>query len=146
MSRSRQLSGGGGVWPRRRLLQTSIPLGAAALAAACGGSGGGGGNDSGARDDQGTVTTGGRTAAQSGAVPKIQPGHYERRLAASQEELDAKTTAKRGGTYKFRYLEPPHFDAAKGYSCTIYDTHELVYNKAIRARLGPQADPLDVVP
>ncbi len=139
MSQSGQQNGSGKGWPRRRLLQTSIPLGAAAIVAACGGSGGS--KDSVQRDDQGTVTAGGKTAAQAGAVPKIVPGHYERRLAASQEEINAATTVKRGGTYKFRYLDPPHFDAAKGYSCTIYDTHELVYNKAIRAKLGPAADP-----
>jgi ABC-type transport system substrate-binding protein len=79
-------------------------------------------------------------AAQAGAVDKIKPGHYQNKLGASQEELDIAKTVKRGGTLKFRYLDPPHFDPARGFSCTIFDTASLVYNKLIRERLGPQAD------
>jgi len=88
----------------------------------------------------GSPTTGGKAAGQAGAADKIAAGHYEKVLAASKEELNAAQNAKRGGTLKVQYLDPPHFDIALSYSCTLYDTHELVYNKAIRAKLGPQAD------
>lgn len=127
----------------RRAVLRAGALGAAGLSAAwiaaCGGSGGKkGGTDSGSAGD---ATTGGQVAQQSGAVAKIAPGHYEKQLAASQEELNAATTAKRGGVIKMRYLDPPHFDASKAFSCTLYETHEMVYNKAIRAKLGAKADP-----
>src|SRR6266540_370378 len=79
-------------------------------------------------------------AAQAGAVDKIKPGHYFKNLAASQEELNIAQSVKRGGTLKFLYLDPPHFDQARGYSCTIFDTSSLVYNKLLRARMGAQAD------
>lgn len=111
--------------------------GAAAFAAACGGS-----KDKGEQQAGGEASTGGTVAGQSGAVAKIQPGHYEKQLAASQEELNAKETARRGGSIRFRYLDPPHFDAAAAYSCTLYDTHALVYNKVIRERGNAQADTL----
>jgi ABC-type transport system substrate-binding protein len=139
MAESRYAPGSGGRWPRRRLLKTGLPAGAAALLVACGGDGdkGGGSGEGGAASG----TTGGTVAAQSGAVATIQPGHYTEQLAASKEELDAATTVKRGGTVRFLYLDPPHFDASKGYSCTIFDTSSLVYNKAIRAKLGATADP-----
>ena len=128
---------------RRRLLGTSVTAGgAAAFLAACGGSGNNGEDSAGNQAaNTGAPSTGGQTAVQSGAVAKIQPGHYEKQLAASQEELDAAKTAKRGGTIKFRYLDPPHFDAARAFSCTVHETHELVYNRAIRAKQGAQADP-----
>ncbi len=131
---------------RRRLLATGLPAGVAALAIACGGSKSSKSDSgSGSGASGGTPSTGGKVAEQSGAVPKIAPGHYEKVLAASQEELNAATTVKRGGTMKMRYLDPPHFDAARAYSCTLYDTHEAVYNKAIRAQLGPKADPFKLV-
>ncbi len=129
--------------PRRRLLQTSLPISAVALAIACGGgsstkkSSSTGGNAAAG----GTPSTGGAVASQAGAVDVIKPGHYFKQLAASKEELNAATTAKRGGTFKFLYLDPPHFDPSQGFSCTIYDTMSLVYNKLARAKLGPQADP-----
>ncbi len=136
MRQASDRSGAGGGWPRRRLLQVGLPAGAAAFVIACGGS------SKSVKEDQASVpSTGGKVGGESGSVAKLTAGHYEKRLAASQEELDAAKNVKRGGTMKFRYLDPPHFDAAKGYSCTIYDTHELVYNKAIRAKLGPRADP-----
>lgn len=118
---------------RRQVLRAAT-LGGGLLAAAAFGCGG--------RDGSaGRGTTGGRTVAEAGSVEAIQPGHYERHLAASQEELNPAQYAKRGGTLRFQYLDPPHFDAALSYSCTLYDTHDLVCNKVLRARLGPQADP-----
>ncbi|HLZ71649.1 MAG TPA: ABC transporter substrate-binding protein [Dehalococcoidia bacterium] len=138
--------------PRRRILQTSVPIGAVALVAACGGSNNKKGSsapaNSGAPAAAGTAapaisaaTAGGTVAAQSGAVDKIKPGHYQNQLAASQEELNAAKSVKRGGTVKFRYLDPPHFDHTRGFSCTIYDTSSLVYNRLIREKLGPATDP-----
>lgn len=129
-------------WPRRRLLQTGLPAGAAALAIACGG---GKSSTSSTSPQQGTPSTGGTVVAKAGAVAKIAPGHYQKELAASQEELDVAKNVKRGGTLKFLYLDPPHFDAARGYSCTIFDTNTLVYNKVVKADLGPQADPFKLV-
>jgi peptide/nickel transport system substrate-binding protein len=140
MAQSRYAPGSQGRWPRRRLLKTSIPAGAAALLVACGGDS----KESSTADrtqESGIGSTGGTVAAQSGAVAKIAPGHYQKELAASQEELEPAKYVKRGGTMKFRYLDPPHFDAARGYSCTIYDTMSLTNNKAIRAKLGASADP-----
>lgn len=136
MAQSRYTPGAQGRWPRRRLLQTSIPAGAAAFLIACGGDG----NEQEA-SEAAAGQTGGTVAAQSGAVAKIAPGHYTEALAASQEELDPKQFAKRGGTVRMLYLDPPHFDASKGYSCTIFDTSSFVYNKAIKAKLGATADP-----
>jgi peptide/nickel transport system substrate-binding protein len=127
-------------WPRRRVLTIGLPAGAAAFLIACGG---GEKQPSAGQQPQagGIGSTGGRVSEQAGAVEKIVPGHYQKALAASQEELNAAQFAKRGGTVKFRYLDPPHFDAARGYSCTIWDTMSLTNNKAIRAKLGPLADP-----
>jgi len=132
-------------WPRRRLLRTGLPLGAAALLAACGG---GKTVRQEAPAGGGTPTTGGKVAGQAGAVAKIQPGHYEKQLAASQEELDIAKNVRRGGTLRARYLDPPHFDPARAYSCTIFHTASYVYNRLLKANLGPQADPfkLELVP
>ncbi|MFN8558467.1 MAG: ABC transporter substrate-binding protein [Dehalococcoidia bacterium] len=80
-------------------------------------------------------------ADKAGAVDKIKGGQYEKVLAASTEELNPAKFAKRGGTIVTRYLDPPHFDPGLSYSCTVYDTHDLASNKAIRAKLGSQADP-----
>jgi peptide/nickel transport system substrate-binding protein len=135
-SRASSMSGRQGRWPRRRLLTTSVPAGAAAFLIACGGD-----KDEQAASEEAAGRTGGTVAAQAGAVEKILPGHYTEALAASQEELNPAQFAKRGGTLLARYLDPPHFDASKGYSCTIYHTSSYVYNKAIRAALGATADP-----
>ena len=128
---------------RRRALKGALAAGTAAFIAACGGGSknesGGSSGSSGSSGGSGTPTTGGKVVEN--VVAKVTPGQYEKKIAASQEELDEAKTAKRGGTLKARYLEPPHFDAALNFSCTIYDTHELSYNKAIRAKLGPKADP-----
>jgi len=118
-------------------LQTSVPAGAAAFLIACGG-------DKSAEQEASEAAagqTGGTVAAQSGAVEKIAPGHYTEALGASKEELNPAQFAKRGGTVRMLYLDPPHFDASKGYSCTIFDTSSFVYNKAIKAKLGATADP-----
>lgn len=136
MSQRRYVPSSAGLWSRRRVVQTALPVGAAAIAIACGG-----GGKTARQETTGERTTGGMVATQVGGVAKIQGGHYEKRLAASQEELNAAQNVKRGGTLKFRYLDPPHFDPARGYSCTIYDTWDLVGNRAIRAKLGAQADP-----
>ncbi|MGD9891345.1 MAG: ABC transporter substrate-binding protein [Dehalococcoidia bacterium] len=134
--RAGSMSGRQGRWPRRRLLTTGIPAGAAAFLIACGGD-----QDEQAASEEAAGQTGGTVAAQSGAVEKLAPGHYTEELAASQEELNPAQFAKRGGTLLARYLDPPHFDQSKGYSCTIYHTSSYVYNKAIRASLGATADP-----
>src|SRR3712207_1643871 len=136
MAKSRYVSGSQARWPRRRLLKTSIPAGAAAFLIACGGDG-----DEQEASEAAAGQTGGTVAAQSGAVAKIVPGHYTQALAASQEELNPAQFAKPGGTVRMLYLDPPHFDASKGYSCTIFDTSSFVYNKAIRAKQGAAADP-----
>src|SRR5215831_9557840 len=117
MKRADYRVAGRGAWPRRRLLQFTLPVGAAALAIACGG---GKKESGGGASEQGTPTAGGTVAAQAGAFDKIKPGHYSWALAPSQEELDIAKTVKRGGTVKVLYLDPPHFDAARGYSCTIF--------------------------
>jgi peptide/nickel transport system substrate-binding protein len=119
------------------LLRTSIPAGAAAFLIACGGDK----SDDQEASEAAAGQTGGTVAAESGAVEKIAPGHYTEQLAASKEELNPAQFAKRGGTLLGRYLDPPHFDQSKGYSCTIYHTSGYVYNKAIRASLGASADP-----
>jgi peptide/nickel transport system substrate-binding protein len=141
----RYMAGRSGSITRRRVL-ASLPAGAAAFAIACGG--GSKESDSGSGASQGAPTTGGTVAAQSGAVDKIKPGHYSQALGASQEELDIGKNVKRGGTVKFLYLDPPHFDPARGYSCTIFDTASFVYNKVVKADLGAKADPfkLTIVP
>jgi peptide/nickel transport system substrate-binding protein len=127
---------------RRRLLQAGLPAGAAAFAIACGGSKDSGSTTGGSGSGSAsTPSTGGTVAAQAGAVDKIKPGHYTQNLAASQEEIDIAKTVKRGGTAKILYLDPPHFDFAKGYSCTLYDTGSLSYNKLLRAKMGANADP-----
>lgn len=119
---------------RRRQLLGAAALGSAGLAlAACGGGP--------KTSSSGTPTTGGREAAQSGAVEDIQPGHYERVLAPSRRELNPAQYVKRGGTLRFNYLDPPHFDIAATFSCTVYTTASLVYNRALRPKLGPAADP-----
>jgi len=123
--------------PRRKLLKAGLPAGAAAFIIACGGDS----EDGQSGGDQPAGQTGGTVAAQTGAVQKIAPGHYTEALAASQEELEPAKFAKRGGTVRMLYLDPPHFDPSKGYSCTIYDTSSFVYNKAIKAKLGATADP-----
>jgi ABC-type transport system substrate-binding protein len=43
------------------------------------------------------------------------------------------------------YLDPPHFDAARTYSCTVFDTSTFVYNKLIKADVGAQAEPFKLV-
>jgi peptide/nickel transport system substrate-binding protein len=122
---------------RRQILGTAAVGGAGLALAACGKP---------STTNTGAPTTGGKVGGQAGSVDKIAPGHYERSLPASKEELNAAQNAKRGGTAKILYLDPPHFDAALSYSCTLYATHELVYNKAIRAKLGPQSDPFKLEP
>ncbi len=78
-------------------------MGAAALMIACGGgdddkgSGSSAGSSSGSNQPS-AGTTGGTVVAQAGANAKVAAGHYFEKLAASQEELDAAKTAKRGGT------------------------------------------------
>jgi peptide/nickel transport system substrate-binding protein len=132
-----------GRWPRRRVIAAGVPTGAAALLLACGGQQQGG--SSGGSAPSAAGSTGGTVVAQAGAVDKIKPGHYFQALAPSQEEIDIAKNVKRGGTVRFLYLDPPHFDAARGYSCTIFDTSSLVYNKAIKADLGATADPFKLV-
>jgi len=89
----------------------------------------------------GTTTTGGKAGGGSGSVDDLAAGHYERVLGASKRELNPAQFAKRGGILKFNYLDPPHFDMALTFSCTIYDTYALVYNRALRPKLGATADP-----
>jgi peptide/nickel transport system substrate-binding protein len=130
MNESRYRLLGNRVSRRRAIGGVGLIAGAAAFAAACGG----GSQPSQPSQPQGQAGTGGQQAAQAGAVAKIAPGHYSRELAASQEEIDEAKNAKRGGTLRFRYLDPPHFDPGLSYSCTIYDTAAFVYNKAIREK------------
>lgn len=143
MSRPRYSGSAGRSVGRRRLLQAGLPMGAAALMIACGG---GDKKDSGSSSGSGSEkpaagTTGGTVVAQAGANAKVLPGHYFEKLAASQEELDAAKTAKRGGTVKILYLDPPHFDPARVYSCTVFDTASFSMSKLVRAKLGASADP-----
>jgi len=111
----------------------------AAFLIACGGGSDSKKDASPVAQQTGIGSSGGKVADTAAA--KIMPGHYEKKLAASQEELNAKTTVKRGGTIKFLYLDPPHFDPARSYSCTIFDTSSLVYNKVIKGNVGATADP-----
>lgn len=117
---------------RRRVLGAAAMSGAALAVAACAGP---------KNNGNAAPSTGGKAAGQAGAVDTIQPGHYERVLAPSKEELNAAQNVKRGGTLVFQYLDPPHFDLALSFSCTIYDTYALVYNRALRPKLGAAADP-----
>jgi peptide/nickel transport system substrate-binding protein len=125
-------------WQRRRLrrrqvLGGAVMSGGALALAACAGP---------KNTSNSAPSTGGKAGGQAGSVDKIQPGHYERALAPSREELSAAQNVKRGGTLKFNYLDPPHFDIALTFSCTLYDTYVLVYNRALRPKLGASADPL----
>ncbi|RJQ09487.1 MAG: hypothetical protein C4558_06285, partial [Dehalococcoidia bacterium] len=88
--------------------------------------------------------------AEEGGTPvprdqvRVKPGIVEGPVPASAAERNPKVNAKRGGTLKFRYLDPPRMDLAKTLSCTIYATQSLVTNKLTRAKLGALADPFNV--
>ena len=61
-----------------------------------------------------------------------------------EKEKDVKSY-KRGGTFNYRSLDPPHLDIGLTSSCTVYNENDMVYNKLVRADIGPLADPVRVV-
>jgi peptide/nickel transport system substrate-binding protein len=134
----------------RRAMLRGGALGAAGLAAAslvgCGGS------DNKATSPQATLPSGagqvgtatGGAAAKGGTpVPKeqvrLKPGIYQGPVAASPAEANPEVNAKRGGTLKMYYLDPPRMDISRTLSCTIYHTMNYPQNKLVRGRVGASA-------
>ena len=90
------------------------------------------------------------TAAQAlpTALPRTgvrnPPGFYGGPLPVTDAELDPAGSARRGGTLRLRYLEPPHLDINRTLSCTTYHPLSYSLSKLVRARSGAAADPFMV--
>ena len=70
----------------------------------------------------------------------VKPGVYQGPIPVSKEEEDPVKNGKRGGTVTFLSLDPPHLDMSRSQSCTVYNVNDMVYNKLVRAKVGPKAD------
>jgi peptide/nickel transport system substrate-binding protein len=111
--------------------------GAAALAAACGGS---------KKEESGGVKAEIEqigTRAEAGQ-DVIKAGVYNGPIPPSKEEQDPLKHAKRGGAVTYLSLDPPHLDMSRSQSCTVYNVNDMVYNKLVRAKVGPLADPYKI--
>ncbi|MCX6022194.1 MAG: ABC transporter substrate-binding protein [Chloroflexi bacterium] len=64
-------------------------------------------------------------------------------IPPDDKEKDVKNY-KRGGTFNYVSLDPPHLDIGLTSSCTVYNVADMVYNKLVRAKIGPNADPFRV--
>ena len=83
------------------------------------------------------------------AAPTRSPARNEARIydgpiPATTAELNPAANARRGGTLRMRYLEPPHLDINRTLSCTTYHPLSYALNKLTRARSGATADPFVV--
>ncbi|MCX6023471.1 MAG: ABC transporter substrate-binding protein, partial [Chloroflexi bacterium] len=78
-------------------------------------------------------------------VPKSIPDitGYPLYIAPDDKEKDVKNY-KRGNTFNYVSLDPPHLDIGLATSCTLYSTNDMVYNKLMRAKVGPTSDPFRV--
>ena len=85
--------------------------------------------------------TGSRTATPS---VRAAPGSYDGPVPATAAELSHRANAKRGGTLRMRYLEPPHLDINRTLSCTTYHPLSYALSRLTRARTGATADPFMV--
>jgi peptide/nickel transport system substrate-binding protein len=124
-------------WSRRTFLKvggmTAAGLAGAGLLGCGGGSGNGGG---------GSGSLGGKSVTDTGAV--LRPGIYEGVIPASQEEANWRSVGKRGDTWNFLSLDPPHLDMATSLSCTVYNVNDMVYNKLVRGKMPPDGDSFKV--
>ena len=70
-----------------------------------------------------------------------EPGLSEGPVPAVPAELDAGRQARRGGTLRMRYIDPPHLDINRTLSCTTYHPLSYSLSRLARARTGAAADP-----
>jgi len=80
----------------------------------------------------------------SDAVAPQPPRGFGGPLPTRAAEFDPSASAKRGGTLRARYLEPPHFDINRTLSCATYHPLSYTQSKLTRARLGATADPFGI--
>lgn len=73
-----------------------------------------------------------------------KPGIHDGPVPTAIPEFDPRVNAKRGGTLRMRYLEPPHLDINRTLSCTTYHPLSYSLSRLARARTGALADPLIV--
>ncbi len=91
-----------------------------------------------------------RVPAAASPTPPTSPpsrnatGIHDGPIPASVAELDPRANAKRGGTLRMRYLEPPHLDINRTLSCTTYHPLSYALSRLARARSGATADPFAV--
>jgi peptide/nickel transport system substrate-binding protein len=131
-------------WSRRvgrRSMLRAAGMGAAGLTAAallgCSG-------DDGEGDDATPAVQ--PTASPEPTVPpdRNEPRFYSGPIPATSAEKNPQARAKRGGTLRMRYLEPPHLDINRTLSCTTYHPLSYTLSKLTRARTGANADPFAV--
>ena len=98
-------------------------------------------------DDVPLSTPAAAAPAESAGPPpsRTRPGYYGGPLPAAPAELDPLASAKRGGTLRMRYLEPPHLDINRTLACTTYHPLSYALSRLTRARTGVGADPFAVV-
>src|SRR5205823_1151476 len=77
-------------------------------------------------------------------IPQGIPDHpYPLVIPADEKERDA-SKYKTGGEIRYFSLDPPHLDISLASSCTVYNVGEMVYNKLLRAKLGPEVNPFSI--
>ncbi|MBI2887559.1 MAG: ABC transporter substrate-binding protein [Chloroflexi bacterium] len=92
---------------------------------------------------RGTGQVGGTEVAGT-RIPQGVPDHpYPAVIAPDEKEKDV-ARYKTGGTFNYTSLDPPHLDVSLSASCTAYNVSDMVYNKLVRAKLGPFGDQFGV--
>ncbi|MBI2887560.1 MAG: ABC transporter substrate-binding protein [Chloroflexi bacterium] len=77
-------------------------------------------------------------------IPPGIPDHpYPAVIPADEKERDP-AKYKSGGLMNYTSLDPPHLDIALSSSCTVYNINDMVYNKLVRAKLGPFGDQMRI--
>ncbi len=98
-------------------------------------------------DDEAIVETPAATrppASPTQSSARNRPRIYDGPIPATTAERNPAANARRGGTLRMRYLEPPHLDINRTLSCTTYHPLSYALNKLTRARSGATADPFVV--
>ncbi len=77
-----------------------------------------------------------------GGIPDI--AGFPIYIPPDDKEKDVKNY-KRGGTFNYLSLDPPHLDIGLASSCTVYNVNDMVYSKLVRGRHGPAEDPFRII-